>query len=64
MVILDSSHTHQHVLEELKLYSSLVTKGSYIVVLDTIIEDMPEDSFPDRPWGKGTIRKLLYGNFW
>ncbi|ETT65507.1 cephalosporin hydroxylase [Paenibacillus odorifer] len=63
MVILDSSHTHQHVLEELKLYSSLVTKGSYIVVLDTIIEDMPEDSFPDRPWGKGDNPKTAVWEF-
>jgi len=53
MVVLDSNHTHEHVARELGLYALLVTKGSYLVVLDTIIEDMPEDFFPDRPWGKG-----------
>lgn len=53
MIFLDSNHTHVHVLEELKAYAPLVTKGSYCVVFDTIIEDMPEDMFPDRPWGKG-----------
>jgi len=53
MVALDSNHTHEHVLRELQKYSPLVKKGSYIVVFDTIIESMPIDSFPDRPWNKG-----------
>jgi cephalosporin hydroxylase len=57
MVCLDSNHTHAHVLEELKAYAPLVTKGSYCVVFDTIIEDLPEDSFPDRPWGRGNNPK-------
>ena len=48
VVILDSLHTHEHVLRELIMYSQI---ASYIVVLDTIIECMPE--FVDRPWGKG-----------
>ena len=52
LVALDSNHTHSHVYKELERYSPLVTKGSYLVVFDTIIEDMPEDFFPDRPWGK------------
>jgi cephalosporin hydroxylase len=63
LVTLDSNHTHEHVLKELHLYSSLVTKNSYIVVLDTIIEDMPEDSFPDRPWGKGNNPKTAVWEF-
>ncbi len=53
MVILDSNHTHAHVLAELEAYGPLVTRGSYLVVFDTLIEDMPADYFPDRPWGKG-----------
>jgi len=53
MVILDSLHTHDHVLEELKLYSPLVHKNNYLVVLDTLIEFMPADAYPDRPWGPG-----------
>jgi len=64
LVVLDSLHTHEHVLKELELYAPLVTEGSYLIVLDTIIEDMPEDFFPDRPWGKGdnpktAVRKFL-----
>lgn len=63
LVALDSAHTHDHVLKELLLYSGLVTKGSYLVVFDTIVEDMPEDFFPDRPWGKGNNPKTAVREF-
>ncbi len=63
MVILDSNHDHEHVLNELNLYSSLVTKGSYLVVLDTVIEDMPENFFKNRPWGKGNNPKTAVWEF-
>ncbi|MGB5926277.1 MAG: cephalosporin hydroxylase family protein [Dehalococcoidia bacterium] len=63
LVALDSYHTHSHVLRELELYSPLVTKGSYLVVFDTSIEDMPEDFFPDRPWGKGNNPKTAVWEF-
>lgn len=53
IVVLDSNHTHDHVLEELRLYAPLVTVGSYCVVMDTVVEDMPAEAFPDRPWGPG-----------
>lgn len=53
MVVLDSNHTHAHVERELELYAPLVTKDCYLVVCDTLIEDMPAGSFPDRPWDKG-----------
>ena len=53
MVVLDSNHTHEHVLRELELYAPLVTNGCYLIVADTLIEDMPAGSFPDRPWDKG-----------
>jgi cephalosporin hydroxylase len=53
LVVLDSNHTHEHVLQELRLYAPMVSVGSYCVVMDTVVEDMPEDAFPDRPWGKG-----------
>jgi cephalosporin hydroxylase len=63
MVILDSNHTHNHVLEELKLYAKLVTKGSYLVVFDTVVEDMPDSFFPDRPWGQGNNPKTAVREF-
>lgn len=53
LVCLDSNHTHEHVLAELEAYAPLVSKDSYCIVFDTIIEDMPDGMFPDRPWGKG-----------
>jgi cephalosporin hydroxylase len=53
LVYLDSNHTHDHVLAELQAYAPLTSKGSYCVVFDTMIEDMPKEMFPDRPWGPG-----------
>jgi len=52
MVILDSNHTHEHVLKELEAYSKLVTKGSYLIVFDTVVEELPEKLFSKRPWSK------------
>ncbi len=63
VVFLDSNHTHRHVLRELNLYSKLVTRGSYLVVFDTVIEDLPEDFFPHRPWGKGNSPKTAVWKF-
>jgi cephalosporin hydroxylase len=57
LVCLDSSHTHEHVLAELETYAPLVSKGSYCVVFDTIIEDLPPTTFPDRPWSVGNNSK-------
>lgn len=57
LVVLDSNHTHEHVLKELKLYAPLVTKNNYLVVFDTLLEDMPDDLLKDRPWGKGNNPK-------
>ena len=57
LVCLDSNHTHDHVLAELEAYAPLTSKGSYCVVFDTIVEDMAEDFFQDRPWGKGNNPK-------
>jgi len=57
LVCLDSNHTHEHVLAELEAYAPLTSKGSYCVVFDTIVEDLPDNMFPDRPWGKGNNPK-------
>ena len=63
LVILDSNHTHEHVVRELELYSPLVSKGSYLIVMDTVVEDMAADFFPDRPWGKGDNPKTAVREF-
>ena len=63
MVILDSNHTHGHVLGELNLYASLVSAGSYCVVFDTVIENLDGVEFVDRPWGKGNNPKTAVADF-
>lgn len=63
LVILDSNHTHEHVLKELEIYSHLVTRGSYLIVFDTVISEMPEDFFPDRPWGLTNNPKTAVSEF-
>ncbi len=57
LVSLDSNHTHEHVLAELNAYADLVSVGSYCIVFDTLIEDLPAGSFPDRPWDVGNNPK-------
>jgi cephalosporin hydroxylase len=56
-VCLDSMHTHDHVLAELNAYAPLVTPGSYCVVFDTFVEDMPPQFFDNRPWDVGNNPK-------
>jgi cephalosporin hydroxylase len=57
MVCLDSNHTHDHVLAELQAYASLTSVGSYCVVFDTLVDDMPASLSGDRPWGPGNSPK-------
>lgn len=57
LICLDSNHTHDHALAELEAYAPLTSVGSYCIVFDTIIEDMPGGSFSDRPWDKGNNPK-------
>jgi len=57
LVSLDSNHTHEHVLAELNAYADLVSVGSYCIVFDTVVEDLPAGSFPDRPWDVGNNPK-------
>jgi cephalosporin hydroxylase len=63
MVCLDSNHTHEHVLNELKIYADLVSVGNYCIVWDTVVEDAPQDYFTDRPWSKGNNPKTAVWSF-
>ncbi|RPH37075.1 MAG: cephalosporin hydroxylase [Chloroflexi bacterium] len=63
LVCLDSNHTHAHVLAELEAYAPLASIGSYCVVFDTVIEDLPADAHPDRPWGPGDNPKTAVLEF-
>ena len=63
MVCLDSNHTHDHVLAELEAYAPLVSVGSYCVVFDSAIEDLPNELFSDRPWGPGNNPKTAVHAF-
>lgn len=66
LVCLDSNHTHDHVLAELEAYAPLTSVGSYCIVFDTLVEDMPKEFYPDRSWGPGNnpktaVRQFLQG---
>ena len=63
MVFLDSNHTYEHVLQELKLYSPLVTKGSYLVVYDTVIDEMSDSFFTNKSWNKKNNPKKAVKKF-
>lgn len=64
LVLLDSNHSHEHVLAELHAYAGLVTPGSYCIVYDTVVEDMPADyDWQDRPWSKGNNPKTAVWEF-
>ncbi len=64
LVVLDSNHTHEHVMAELQAYSPFVTRDSYLVVYDTLLEDMPDDlQASDRPWGRGNNPKTAVHQF-
>jgi len=67
LVVLDSMHTEKHVLNELAIYSKLVSKNSYLIVQDTFVEFFPKNHFKNRPWDKGNnpltaIKKFLKSN--
>ena len=62
LVSLDSNHTHDHVLAELQAYAPMTSVGSYCIVFDTVVEDLPADMFPDRPGVQATTRKPRCGN--
>jgi cephalosporin hydroxylase len=57
LICLDSNHTHEHVIAELNAYAPLVSVDSYCVVFDTVIEDLADDMYPDRPWSVGNNPK-------
>lgn len=63
LVVLDSNHTHDHVLAELCAYAEFVSIGSYCVVMDTIVEDLPAGLFSDRPWSVGNSPKTAVKAF-
>jgi len=64
MVCLDSNHTHNHVYKELELYANLTTIGSYCVVFDTVVEDMPKDwNWGERTWSVGNNPKTAVFEF-
>ncbi len=63
MVLLDSNHTHEHVRAELEAYAPMTSVGSYCVVFDTVVEDLPAEMFPDRPWGPGDNPKTAVWDY-
>ncbi len=67
LIMLDSNHTYEHVKAELELYSSLVKKDSYLIVFDTVIDDLSDELSAGRPWGykngpQKAVREFLEKN--
>ena len=52
LVVLDSNHSHSHVLGELESIGAMIPSGSIVIVADTIISEMPANYYKDRPWDK------------
>jgi len=63
MIFLDSSHTHDHVLRELQLYSPVVSVGNYLIVFDTMTEHLPKKAYSNRPWGRGNNPQTAVNQF-
>ncbi|MEQ8955678.1 MAG: CmcI family methyltransferase, partial [Gammaproteobacteria bacterium] len=63
LILLDSHHSHDHVLKELQLYSELVGKGYYLVCGDTVVDDIPQQAHRPRPWGPGNNPKTALREF-
>lgn len=63
LLLLDSNHTHEHVYDELNMWSQFVKPGGYIVVSDTVIEEIPEQTHRQRPWGKGNNPRTAIDKF-
>lgn len=63
MVILDSYHTHEHVIQELNKYSTFCGNGQYIVVADTVIDMIPPQTHRPRPWGPDNNPKTAVDEF-
>jgi cephalosporin hydroxylase len=53
LLILDSDHTHSHVLNELNALAPLLPAQSIVMVADTLIEELPVDFYSDREWAPG-----------
>lgn len=63
MVVLDSNHTHEHVLAEIELYTRFVTPGQFMIVADTLVEDLPYQEHRPRPWGPGDNPKTAVDQY-
>jgi|SRR6185437_11415386 len=63
IVSLDSNHSHDHVLAEMEAYAPLTSVGSYCVVFDTLVDELPAEDYRNRPWGAGNNPKTAAREF-